>query len=91
MSDQFYKIRNKLKREQQSSQQPKPGRFDRPLSEEFGVAPDAEDGDRWVIFEKRFLIISHPTRGIRIYRSGGKGRYTEVVPNDDGRVHVRRT
>lgn len=45
------------------------------LRRTFGYAPDEANGERWVVYEDRLLVI-HPERRPRVYRRGWTG------PND---------
>lgn len=48
----------------------------------FGYAPNEADGEKWVVFRDRALIVVHPERRPRIYRQHGLGPsdYYEIEP-----------
>lgn len=52
------------------------------LRRTFGYAPDERDGEQWVVYQDRVLIVIHPERRPRLYKRGalGAGDYTEVEP-----------
>lgn len=46
----------------------------------FGYIPNEDDGEKWVVFQSRTLIVVHPERRPRLYRQDGGGVYVEIDP-----------
>lgn len=50
------------------------------LKREFGYVPLEEEGEKWIVYQDRALIVVHPERRPRIYRRGDCGAYSEIEP-----------
>lgn len=50
------------------------------LKRDFGYVPNERDGERWVVYLDRMLVVCHPERTPRVYDMGCNGSYYELHP-----------